>query len=442
MTERTTHLAMPFILPSQAQKHVTHNEALQILDAVVQLSVKGRDLAAPPAAVSEGDRFLVPESGLGDWEGKAGRIATRQDGAWVFATPRTGWLVWIADEERLIAFDGGAWRDAALAGVNPTALVGINATADATNRLAVKSQAALFDHEGADHRLKINKAAASATASVLFQSGYSGRAEIGLAGDDHWRLKASADGATWREALAADAASGAVRFPGGVEHAASRAPMSGLIFTPGGDGQVSIYRNDASRSQNPRTTTLGAVADDMLTLAANDAPLFFHTFMEGVSYVRVWNVSKTPLQSAWVRASPAVNRLQVLSSAGIAGWTAGETIQVGDPTTAMPGRVVALDISPMLQNVLGAVFPQRGILCKAGLAASAAGADLGASPSGVPGSFVTGAKTADAANVWPGLALIPCTLPSPVSDSNLVLLRETATGTLGTALLSSVAVLG
>ena len=36
----TSHaLSLPLIQPSQAQKHVTHNEALRILDAVVQLVV-------------------------------------------------------------------------------------------------------------------------------------------------------------------------------------------------------------------------------------------------------------------------------------------------------------------------------------------------------------------------------------------------------------------
>ena len=35
MTDTSSNLKLPFILPSQAQKHVTHNEALQILDALV-----------------------------------------------------------------------------------------------------------------------------------------------------------------------------------------------------------------------------------------------------------------------------------------------------------------------------------------------------------------------------------------------------------------------
>ena len=46
MSDISTHLLLPYILASQAQKHVTHNEALRLLDAMVQLSVLDRDLTA------------------------------------------------------------------------------------------------------------------------------------------------------------------------------------------------------------------------------------------------------------------------------------------------------------------------------------------------------------------------------------------------------------
>ena len=38
MSDITTHLLLPYILASQAQKHVTHNEALRLLDAMVCVS--------------------------------------------------------------------------------------------------------------------------------------------------------------------------------------------------------------------------------------------------------------------------------------------------------------------------------------------------------------------------------------------------------------------
>ena len=51
-------------------------------------------------------------------------------------------------------------------------MIGINAQADTTNRLVVKSPAALFDHEGDGQQLKINKSGSDKTASLLLQTQY------------------------------------------------------------------------------------------------------------------------------------------------------------------------------------------------------------------------------------------------------------------------------
>ena len=48
---------------AQAQKHVTHNEALRILDTLVQLAVLDRDLTAPPGSPAEGERWIVKATG-------------------------------------------------------------------------------------------------------------------------------------------------------------------------------------------------------------------------------------------------------------------------------------------------------------------------------------------------------------------------------------------
>jgi len=94
-------------------------------------------------------------------------------------------------------------------------MLGINTGADATNRLAVKSDAELLSHDdvtpgSGDARKVINKAGEGNTASVLFQTGFSGRAEIGLAGDDALHVKVSADGSGWTEALVIDPDTGHV----------------------------------------------------------------------------------------------------------------------------------------------------------------------------------------------------------------------------------------
>src|SRR5690606_17910581 len=49
--------------------------------------------------------------------------------------------------------------------------------------------------------------------TVLFQTGWSGRAEMGLAGDDDFHFKVSPDGDVWHEAIVVDRNTGRVRLP-------------------------------------------------------------------------------------------------------------------------------------------------------------------------------------------------------------------------------------
>ena len=56
MPDTSTHLLLPYLLASQAQKHVTVNEALRLLDGLVVLD---RHLTAPPASPADGDRYIV-----------------------------------------------------------------------------------------------------------------------------------------------------------------------------------------------------------------------------------------------------------------------------------------------------------------------------------------------------------------------------------------------
>ena len=205
--------AAALLIAAQAQKHVTHNEAIRALDALVQLLVLDKDLASPPGSPADGNRYIVAASPTGAWSGQAGKIAAWQDGAWAFYTPREGWLAWVADEDKVYAYSGTRVGRVHGSPGSGAPLWGINATADTTNRLAVKSTASLFDNVGNGHQQKINKAAAGDTASTLYQTGYSGRAEYGLTGDDNFHVKVSPDGSTWKEALIIDRSTGAVRLP-------------------------------------------------------------------------------------------------------------------------------------------------------------------------------------------------------------------------------------
>lgn len=215
MSETTPKLSLPYILPSQAQKHVTHNEALRALDVLVQLAVASNGADDPPAEPAEGERHIIGDTPTGGWAGQAGKVGAWQDGGWVFYEPQDGWLAWSQADSRLLVFHDGQWNDAEqpVTVVQNGEFVGVNTTADAASRLAVASPASLFTHEGAGHQLKINKAAAGDTASVLFQDGWSARAEFGLTGDDDWHVKVSPDGAAWHEAIVVDRESGKVALP-------------------------------------------------------------------------------------------------------------------------------------------------------------------------------------------------------------------------------------
>ena len=343
----TPNLVLPYLAANQSQKHVTVNEALRRLDALVQVAVQSAALAAPPGSPAEGQRWIVAAAATGVWSGQSGKIAVWQDGAWAFYAPLDGWTAVDVSTDTLLLYNGGAgtwagiitgvFSDAVLtlqddldptkqarfqiagftagstrvftlpdattslaglavaqtfsakqtlsnanndlgtstgtgttnlasgaplsgntttvhigtAGVagsttnvtigsaiagalgtltinSPTVTFGSSvsaiamaaanvsalylglggATADATNRFSLNAPASLFNHAGAGHQVKVNKAATTDTGSFLFQTGFSGRAEFGLTGSDDFQIKVSPDGSVWNNALAIEAASG------------------------------------------------------------------------------------------------------------------------------------------------------------------------------------------------------------------------------------------
>ena len=278
----TPNLKLPYIMAAQAQKHVTHNEAIRALDAIVQIGVADRDLTTPPASPTEGASYIVATGASGAWAGKDHKVAAWQDGAWAFYAPREGWIAWVADEDVLLAWDGTAWINAAgvaagaftdlsdapasyssAAGLiavvksdetglefsDQVPLLGVNATPDSTNKLAIASEASLFNHAGAGHQHKINKSSTSDTASLLFQTGFSGRAEFGTAGDDDLHLKVSPDGSTWIEAIVVDKDSGDIGF-------GTATPAARLSVIGGANQATALFHNN-NTSGKTRLTIRG-----------------------------------------------------------------------------------------------------------------------------------------------------------------------------------------
>lgn len=73
------------------------------------LSVKDRNLAAPPGSPAAGDTYIVAASPTGAWAGQAGKVTVWSGASWVFGIPRIGWVAYIEDEEVLSAYKATGW---------------------------------------------------------------------------------------------------------------------------------------------------------------------------------------------------------------------------------------------------------------------------------------------------------------------------------------------
>ena len=250
MPDNSPILNLPFILPAQAQKHVTHNEAIRLLDMIVQLAVTSRTLTTPPATPAIAERYIVGVGATGAWAGKANQIAVWGTTGWVYVVPLAGWQAYVTAEQAAAIFNGTAWTVLTVPSTVP--LLGVNATADTTNRLSVSAPATLLNNAGAGHQVKVNKAAVADTASLLFQTGFSGRAEMGLAGNDDFSVKVSANGSAFFTAMQADAASGSVTLPQpmrlGGQAADPASPVNGTLWLNTTTGEVKLRTAGATIS--------------------------------------------------------------------------------------------------------------------------------------------------------------------------------------------------
>lgn len=107
----TPRLALPAIDAAQAQKHVTHNEALNLLDALTQLAVESRTLAAPPGTPAEGACYIPAAGATGAWAGWNGQIALFSGGGWLRVVPVSGLKAWVKAERLTVTYEDGVWRD-------------------------------------------------------------------------------------------------------------------------------------------------------------------------------------------------------------------------------------------------------------------------------------------------------------------------------------------
>lgn len=107
----TPRLALPAIEAAQAQKHVTHNDALTLLDCLTQLTVESRTLTAPPGSPVDGACYIPASGASGAWSGWDNQLALYSGGGWQRIASVSGLKAWVKAERLTLTFEDGVWRD-------------------------------------------------------------------------------------------------------------------------------------------------------------------------------------------------------------------------------------------------------------------------------------------------------------------------------------------
>ncbi|KPF83793.1 hypothetical protein IP78_01265 [Brevundimonas sp. AAP58] len=252
-SSHSARLTLPYVAAGQLQKHVTVNEALARLDTLTQLSVVSRTTAVEPDSVdsvdspdsvdsvAEGDLYILPAEAVGqfwsDWN--TGDLVRAESGGWVRVPVPVGAMALVQDREELVVREAGGWNPILRRGQHQNLTrLGLNTEADAANPFAAKVNKALWtarpeaDGGDGDLRITLNKDTPTDVLSLLFQSGYGGRAEFGLIGDDDLVLKVSADGSAWSEAFRVDSEDGRAWFARGAARAEAVLLTAGGAWSP------------------------------------------------------------------------------------------------------------------------------------------------------------------------------------------------------------------
>jgi len=350
------NLSISYLVSDQAQKHVTVNEALRMLDALVQLSVLSQTQVTAPATPLDGDRYIVGAGATGVWLGKEAQIAAYQDGAWAFFPPNTGWQSWVEDQAVLIVFDGTVWEN--VTALDQVEQLGIGAAADSTNRLLVQSNSTLFTSLNSasggtgNVRTVLSKEAISDTASIVLQSGFVGHAEIGLIGDNDFRFKVSADGQNFSDAIILDAASSFVGI--GTNPVASYrlavlhdTPLSGGVSIANyntGVNASSVLRLNAANGNYFKFQLYGSGT----IYAITNATMVIGTYATEPIYFKTDTVDRMTIQADGRISIGTTTASAMLSVNG--SIRPGQTAQVSLPNPAIEGAGALLFASDLGTN--------------------------------------------------------------------------------------------
>lgn len=146
MTPRTDRLSLPLLAAAQAQKEMTHNEALALLDAAVQPTVVGVAPASVPTAPSHGQCWIVGSGAVDAWAGHDGALAVWTQGGWRFIAPFEGMTVWSLADSMPLRRTASVWLAGELTGHKLT-IDGQQVVGARERAIAAPSEGAIVDEE-------------------------------------------------------------------------------------------------------------------------------------------------------------------------------------------------------------------------------------------------------------------------------------------------------
>lgn len=107
--DTTDRYSLPLLQAGQAQKELTHNEALALVDAMLHAQAESASLSAPPGGAVPGQCWIVATGGSAEWAGHDGELACMTAGGWRFVAPRQGMRVAVTDDGQTYIYGASAW---------------------------------------------------------------------------------------------------------------------------------------------------------------------------------------------------------------------------------------------------------------------------------------------------------------------------------------------
>jgi hypothetical protein len=106
---KTQHLSLPLLAANQAQKELSINEALVIIDALLNNYASKININNPPANVVNGELYIIGDAPTGEWKNKVNYLAYFFNG-WRFIKPNPGLDIWVSEENSLYRFIDNKWQ--------------------------------------------------------------------------------------------------------------------------------------------------------------------------------------------------------------------------------------------------------------------------------------------------------------------------------------------